>query len=83
MVLEAADVREAVRGWLREHVTGSTAVGDADDLIGMGLLTSLQTLELVLFLEERFGISVSEDEFIEDNFRSIEAIAALVAAKRG
>jgi acyl carrier protein len=38
-------------------------------------------VELVTFLEERFDILVEDEEFDEENFGSVEAIASLVASK--
>jgi acyl carrier protein len=50
-------------------------------LIENGVLTSLQTVELVMFMEEEFGIVVEDDELDEENFGSVDAIASLVAGK--
>lgn len=72
-----------VRGWLRDNVTGNREVNDDYPLIENGVLTSLQTVELVTFLEDRFGIVVEEDELDEDNFGSVRSIADLVASKTG
>lgn len=82
MTTTAEDVAAGIRGWLRENVVGSRQVPDSYPLIEEGLLTSLQTIELVLFLEERFGVSIDEEEVNEENFQSISAIARLVASKR-
>ena len=38
-------------------------------------------MELVTFLEDAFGIIVEDEEFDEENFGSVEAIAGLVANK--
>lgn len=76
------DVREAIRGWLRETIGASVPLTDSTDLIGDGVLTSLQTVELVTYLDERFGIEIDDEEFVEENFRSIDTIASLVESKR-
>lgn len=83
MTIEMPQVSATVRGWLREHVTGDRPIADDEPLISSGLLTSLQTVELVLFLDEHFGIEISDEEFVEDNFESVDAIARLVLSKRG
>jgi acyl carrier protein len=44
-------------------------------------MTSLQTVELVVFLEDTFGIVVEDEEFDEENFGSVDAIATLVESK--
>ena len=52
-----------------------------EPLIENGVMTSLQTVELVTFLEDEFGITVEDEEFDEENFGSVDAIAALVEGK--
>lgn len=51
-------------------------------LIAEGYLTSLQTVELVLFLNERFNIEIDPEEVSEEAFYSLERIADLVARKK-
>ncbi|HKH75457.1 MAG TPA: acyl carrier protein [Rubrobacteraceae bacterium] len=75
------DVAPEIREWLKQNVTGGREVADDEPLIENGVLTSLQTVELVMFLEERFGIVIEDEEFDEENFGSIEAISDLVASK--
>ena len=83
MAVGIEDARPEIRGWLQENVTGSREVPDDYPLIENGVLTSLQTVELVMFLEERFSIVVEDEELDEENFGSINAIADLVANKTG
>ena len=81
MVANNTDARAAIRGWLQENVTGGRDVANEELLIENGVMTSLQTVELVTFLEDEFGITVEDDEFDEENFGSVDAIAALVEGK--
>jgi acyl carrier protein len=81
MAVNNGNARAAVREWLQENVTGGREVPDDEPLIENGVLTSLQTIELVTYLEERFGIVVQDDEFDEENFGSVEAVARLVESK--
>ena len=81
MVANNTDVRAAIRGWLQENVTGGRGVADDEPLIENGVMTSLQTVELVTYLEDEFGITVEDDEFDEENFGSVDAIATLVEGK--
>jgi acyl carrier protein len=75
------DVRQAIRNWVRESVSANVPLTDDTDLIGDGVLTSLQTVELVTYLDERFSIQIDDEEFVEENFRSIDTIARLVESK--
>lgn len=81
MAISSETVAAAIRRWLRDNVAGNRAIPDEHPLIEDGLLTSLQTIELVLFLEKEFQIDINEDEVDEENFKSIAAITQLIAAK--
>ncbi|HZY65377.1 MAG TPA: phosphopantetheine-binding protein [Rubrobacteraceae bacterium] len=70
-----------IKGWLQDNVTGNREISDDEPLIENGVLTSLQTVELVMFMEDRFGITVEDDELDEENFGSVNNIAALVESK--
>ena len=81
MAVSTENAAAEIQGWLKENVTGGREVSPDEPLIENGVLTSLQTVELVTFLEERFDIMVEDEEFDEENFGSVEAIAGLVASK--
>ena len=81
MAVGTEQVVPEIRGWLRENVTGGRDIPEDEPIIENGVLTSLQTVELVMFLEDRFGIMVEDEELDEENFGSVDAIAALVEGK--
>ena len=77
------NVATEIQGWLRDNVTGDRENCLSDKpLIENVVLTSLQTVDLVTFLEERFGLIVEDEEFDEENFGSVETIAGLVASQK-
>lgn len=81
MVVNNGDARAAIRGWLQQNVTGGRDVANDEPLIENGVMTSLQTVEMVMFLEEEFGITIEDEEFDEENFASVDSIATLVEGK--
>jgi acyl carrier protein len=81
MAVSTDNVVAEVRGWLQENVTGSREVSEDEQLIERGVLTSLQTVELVMFMEDRFDIVVEDEELNEETFASVRTIADLVTSK--
>jgi acyl carrier protein len=57
-------------------------LGDGESLTGRGILDSTGALELVMHLEERYGIKVQDDELHPDNLDSVDKIAAFIERKR-
>lgn len=52
-----------------------------DSLLGSGIIDSLGTLEVVLFLETEFGVVVTDEEMVADHFETVASIARFVASK--
>jgi D-alanine--poly(phosphoribitol) ligase subunit 2 len=48
------------------------------DLLEAGLIDSIGLVELILELEDRFGVSLPMDGLEIDDFRSLTSIAALI-----
>ena len=57
-------------------------VQNHESLLEAGVLDSLGVLSLVSFIERRYGIAVTEDEMMPENFDSIEAIAGFIERRR-
>ena len=48
-----------------------------------GIIDSTGILELVMFIEETYGIGVEDEEIIPENLDSISSIAKYVQTKKG
>lgn len=61
--------------------TGRSWATDAD-VFGMGGLSSLFAMELVVHLEKSYGIAIRGGDLRVDNFRTVQRMAALVERLR-
>ena len=52
-----------------------------DNLIDTGILDSLGIMKLILFLEEKFSVKITDEDLIPENFESIRTINLLVQKK--
>jgi acyl carrier protein len=70
---------------ITEFITKELAIGRAkelrpdDDLLATGVLDSLGLMQLVLFLEERLGVKVPDEDVVIENFQSVSALTAYLA----
>lgn len=79
------DIQKSVHAFiLDEFLPGEdpAELTDSTPLITGGILDSITTLKLVVFLEERFGITVEAHEAGVEHLDSIRQIAELVAEKK-
>ena len=80
-----SDVEHAVKQFiLREFLPGE----DPDELtfttplITGGILDSLATMKLIMFLEERYGVTFAAHEADAEHLDTVADIARLMAAKK-
>jgi len=79
------DIAQIVQDFiLREFLPGEDPdeLTDRTPLITGGILDSIRTLKLVVFLEEHFGITVEAYEAGVEHLDTIQQIAALVDGKK-
>lgn len=53
-----------------------------DSFLGTALVDSLGIVQLVGFVEQEFGIKVSDPELVPENFDSVNRVAAFVERKQ-
>jgi acyl carrier protein len=57
-------------------------LGDSQSLMQSGAMDSTGILELIMFLEEQYGIKVNDDEMVPANLDSVDNAVAFVERKR-
>ena len=72
-------IRQFVEGLLQGK-GDFKAFGDSESLILSGRLASLDAVEIVMFLENRFGLDFAEIGFDQAQIDSVQLIQALVQA---
>lgn len=59
------------------------ALADGDSLMQKGVVDSTGILELIMHVEETYGVKVLDEEMVPENLDSVTAISAFVERKRG
>ena len=76
------EIKQAIVRSLRLPIA-PTDIGDATPLFGEGLgLDSIDALELVLGVEQEFGVKIEDEEMGAAALSSVDSLAAFVTAKR-
>jgi acyl carrier protein len=84
--MEAGEITGAVEARIGEFLSRffrNRQIAEDEDIFELGFVNSLLAMQLVLFVEKEFAVTVGSDDLDLDNFRSIRAISNLVARKRG
>jgi acyl carrier protein len=77
-----------VEGQIRQYVADNFLFSDdgyqlSDDasFLEEGIVDSTGVLELVMFVEETFSVTVEDEEIVPDNFDSVSRLAAYIRRK--
>ena len=80
--MQRRDVIAIVREFLLETKPEETkSLDDDTDLFEIGALDSLAIVSMVMFIEERFALSLDYEDLTEENLGSLTAIADTVLRK--
>jgi len=73
-------IRENLRQFVIENFLGDRSgdFSDEDSLLDQGLIDSTGVLELVTFVEERFGITIADSDLTPENFDSIQMLTTFI-----
>ena len=81
MTLEAQ-----IRSYILEEflfTKDETKLHDTDSFLEEGIVDSTGVLELVMFVEEKLGVQVDDEDIVPENFDSVERLARYVRQKTG
>jgi len=78
-----AAIEQQLEGLIQDLVGSRNAVDWNEDLLNLGVVASIHMLELVLFMEERFGVTIDPFGLSPEHFQSINAMARFVRDRGG
>jgi methoxymalonate biosynthesis acyl carrier protein len=77
----AADTNKAkIRAFIGRFIPNHD-FNDDDDIFALGFVNSLFAMQIVLFVETEFNITVENEDLEIENFNSISAISGLIDRK--
>lgn len=78
-------VETSLREYILENylfTDDQTALVNSDSFLQKGIIDSTGIMEMILFIEEQFGVSVDEEEMIPENLDSIDNLVAFITRKK-
>lgn len=68
-----------IKKYIEKNILAEAVQVQADSDLKKAGIDSFSTVEIILFIERRFGVSIPDEKLIPDNFRTIQALASTVA----
>jgi acyl carrier protein len=61
---------------------GGDQLSDDDSFLQRGVIDSMSVLELIAFIEERWGLKVQDQDLVPDNLDSVNRVASFILRKQ-
>lgn len=83
---ETTSIETQIRNYILENFLYTSDQGklkNTDSFLEDGIVDSTGILELLMFVEETFGIHVEDEEVLPENFDSVERLKRYIQMKMG
>lgn len=67
-----------IKKYIEKNILAETVHIDADTVLKQAGIDSFSTVEIILFIERRFGVAIPDEKLLPENFKTIRALAATV-----
>lgn len=72
------DITEEIKKYIEKNILDSSVKIDSlTDLKSAGI-DSFSTVEIILFIERKYGVSIPDNKLVPENFKTIQSLAATV-----
>lgn len=76
--MEQQQIKEEIKKYIEKNIlAASVKIDVATDLKNAGI-DSFSTVEIILFIERKYGVTIPDDKLVPENFKTIESLAATV-----
>lgn len=86
MAVQVESIENEVRQFLADNFIlddGGAGLDSDESLTQAGVLDSMGVLELIMFIEQRFGITIPDEDTLPENLDSVSRIVAYVKSRVG
>ena len=76
--MDANIIIAEIKKYIEKNILAEAVQINADTNLKQAGIDSFSTVEIILFIERRFGVAIPDEKLVPDNFKTIQALAATV-----
>ena len=74
------DIKDKIYEFLSDHFK-NYQLKENEDIFATGFINSMFAMQLVLFIEQEFQLTIKDNELDFENFRTVNAMTRLIESK--
>ena len=67
-----------IQQYIEKNILAEGVQVDAATDLKQAGIDSFSTVEIILFIERKFGVSIPDEKLVPDNFKTLQSLAAIV-----
>jgi acyl carrier protein len=76
--MESRVIIEEIKTYLENNLLSADVNIDTNTDLKQAGIDSFSTIEIILFIERKFGVAIPDDKLIPDNFKTLQALSSTV-----
>jgi acyl carrier protein len=76
--MSAESIIGEIKKYIEKNILAEDIRIEADTNLKEIGIDSFSIVEIILFIERRFGVAIPDEKLVPDNFKSLQALAATV-----
>lgn len=69
---------EEIKKYIEKNILATSVKIDADTDLKSAGIDSFSTVEIILFIERKYGTSIPDDKLVPENFKTLRSLASTV-----
>lgn len=76
--MDAGTIIEDIRIYIEKNILSADVKIDALTDLKQAGIDSFSTVEIILFIERRYGVAIPDEKLVPENFKTLLALSAIV-----
>ena len=69
---------EEIKKYIEKNILAKAVHIDSETNLKQAGIDSFSTVEIILFIERRFGVSIPDEKLLPENFKTLQTLAVIV-----
>ncbi len=67
-----------IKNYVEKNILAEAVQVDAATDLKQAGIDSFSTVEIILFIERKFGVAIPDEKLVPENFKTLQSLAAIV-----
>ncbi|MBX2933339.1 MAG: hypothetical protein KF825_03780 [Ferruginibacter sp.] len=76
--MDTNSIIEEIKKYIEKNILAEAVSIDADTELKKAGIDSFSTVEIILFIERKFGVAIPDEQLLPENFKTLRSLALTV-----